>query len=89
VVVNVARGSVVDEAALVEALEQGVIHAAGLDVYEHEPAIPARLMAVPNAVLTPHVAAFTTLAQRVQQQLMLDALATFFAGETPGNVVAG
>ena len=89
VVVNIARGSVVDEAALVEALEQGVIHAAGLDVFEHEPAIPARLMAVPNAVLTPHVAAFTTFAQRAQQQMMLDALAAFFAGEMPGNVVAG
>ncbi len=89
IVVNIARGSVVDEAALIEALEQGVIHAAGLDVFEHEPAIPDRLKAVPNAVLTPHIAAFTTLAQRVQQQLVLESLAAFFAGETPGNVVAG
>ena len=89
VVVNIARGSVIDEAALVEALEQGVIHAAGLDVFEHEPAIPERLVAVPNAVLTPHVAAFTTLAQRAQQQLLVDSLAAFFAGEKPGNMVAG
>ena len=89
VVVNIARGSVIDEAALIEALEQGVIHAAGLDVFEHEPAIPDRLKAVPNAVLTPHVAAFTLLAQRQQQQLLLDSLAAFFAGETPGNLVPG
>lgn len=88
VVVNIARGSVIDEAALIEALEQGVIHAAGLDVFEHEPKIPERLMAVPNAVLTPHVAAFTTFAQRQQQQIMLEALAAFFAGERPGNLVA-
>ena len=58
------------------------------DRFEHEPAVPERLLAVPNAVLTPHIAAFTTLAQRVQQKLVEESLAAFFAGETPANLVA-
>lgn len=89
VLVNVSRGLVVDEAALVEALEGGVIGSAGLDVFEQEPFVPERLRALPNAVLTPHMAAFTLSAQRAQAQVMLDALAAFFAGERPGNLVPG
>ncbi|MBR0657924.1 2-hydroxyacid dehydrogenase [Neoroseomonas oryzicola] len=88
VLVNVARGLVVDEAALTEALEHGVIAAAGLDVFEHEPHVPERLRALPNAVLTPHMAAFTLSAQRAQAQVMLDALEDFFAGRAPANLVA-
>jgi lactate dehydrogenase-like 2-hydroxyacid dehydrogenase len=80
VLVNVARGSVVDEAALAEALAAGTIAAAGLDVYEHEPQVSEALRTRPNAVLTPHMAALSRSAQAMQQQILLDSLAAFFAG---------
>jgi len=78
--INIARGIVVDETALCEALETGVIAGAGLDVYENEPDVPDRLKALHNVVLTPHMAALSTAAQAAQQQLMLDNLDAFFAG---------
>lgn len=57
--VNIARGGIVDDAALVEALREGRIAAAGLDVYENEPALHPGLLAVPNVVLTPHIGSAT------------------------------
>ena len=57
--VNIARGSIVDEAALVRALQAGTIKAAGLDVFEDEPNIPAPLLAMDNVVLLPHVGSAT------------------------------
>ncbi|ODU19929.1 MAG: D-glycerate dehydrogenase [Sphingomonas sp. SCN 67-18] len=57
--INVARGGIVEEAALVDALEAGRIAGAGLDVYEHEPAISARLLPLPNVVLLPHMGSAT------------------------------
>ena len=80
-VVNVARGSVIDEAALIAALSQGRLAGAGLDVFEHEPAVPAALRALPNVVLTPHLGGGTLEAQGAMQALVLRNLAAFFAGE--------
>jgi hydroxypyruvate reductase len=75
--INVARGSVVDEAALVQALQAGTIAGAGLDVYEDEPNVPAALWAMPNVVLTPHMASAT----RETRQAMADlAFANMKAG---------
>ncbi len=80
VLVNIARGSVVDETALCEALETGKILAAGLDVFENEPQVPERLQALENAVLTPHMAALSRGAQRDQQKVLIDNLDAFVAG---------
>ena len=55
VLINIGRGSVVDEAALIEALQNKVIFSAGLDVFEHEPHVPAELIAMEHVVLLPHV----------------------------------
>jgi lactate dehydrogenase-like 2-hydroxyacid dehydrogenase len=78
--VNISRGIAVDEAALCDALEQGMIAGAGLDVFEAEPNVPDRLRALDNAVLTPHIAAMADSAQAAQQALLLRNLEAFFSG---------
>jgi lactate dehydrogenase-like 2-hydroxyacid dehydrogenase len=78
--VNVARGSVADEAALVDALEQGVIAGAGLDVFEHEPEVPERLRALPQVVLTPHIGSATAHTRQAMADLAAANLAAHFAG---------
>jgi lactate dehydrogenase-like 2-hydroxyacid dehydrogenase len=78
--VNIARGSLVDEGALCDALETGRIAGAGLDVYEREPHVSERLKAMQNVVLTPHMAALSGAAQAAQQQVLVDNLEAFFAG---------
>lgn len=79
--VNISRGFVVDEAALIGALAAGRLAGAGLDVYEHEPAIPEALRALPNAVLTPHIGGGTHRAQREMALLARRNLDAFFAGQ--------
>ena len=79
-VVNIARGSAIDEAALIAALRDGVIAGAGLDVYEHEPHVPDVLLALPNVALTPHIGGGTLDAQAAMQDLVFDNLEAFFAG---------
>ena len=80
-VVNIARGSVIDEAALVAALTEGTIAGAGLDVYEAEPHAPDALTALPNVVLTPHIGGHTLESHVAMQDCVLANLTAFFAGE--------
>jgi hydroxypyruvate reductase len=81
ILVNVARGSVVDEAALIEALEHGVIAGAGLDVFENEPHVPERLRVLPQVVLAPHIGSATTATRQAMADLCFDNLRRHFAGE--------
>ena len=81
ILVNVARGSVVDESALVDALERGVIAAAGLDVFEAEPNVPDRLRALPQVVLTPHVGSATGSTRQAMADLAFANLQAHFAGQ--------
>jgi lactate dehydrogenase-like 2-hydroxyacid dehydrogenase len=83
VLINVARGSVVDEAALIDALEQGAIAGAGLDVFEDEPRVPERLRALPHVVLTPHVGSATAQTRQAMAGLALGNLVTLRMGQPP------
>jgi lactate dehydrogenase-like 2-hydroxyacid dehydrogenase len=80
ILVNVARGSVVDEAALIKALQDGVIGGAGLDVFENEPNVPQALKDMPHVVLTPHVGSATTQTRQAMADLAMDNLRAHFAG---------
>ena len=81
ILVNVSRGRVVDEAALIEALKTGKLGGAGLDVFEDEPNVPAALMAMENVVLTPHLGSSTIETRTAMGQLALDNLAAWFASK--------
>jgi lactate dehydrogenase-like 2-hydroxyacid dehydrogenase len=76
--INISRGTVIDEQALIEALEQGVIAGAGLDVYADEPNVPDRLRCLDNAVLLPHLASATHETRQAMADLVLDNLGTYF-----------
>ncbi len=81
--VNIARGTVVDEGALVAALAEGRLGAAALDVFEDEPRVPSALRAMDNVVLTPHVGSFTVETRRAMAQLAVGNLEAYFAGRPP------
>ncbi len=85
--VNVARGGIVDDAALVEALRAGRPAAAGLDVFENEPALEAGLLGLPNAVLTPHVGSATRSARLGMATLAARNLLAWAAGAVPPTCV--
>ncbi len=81
--VNIARGGIVDDAALAAALRNKTIAAAGLDVFEGEPSIHPDLLTVPNVVLTPHIASATLPTRLAMASLAADNLIAFFTGNKP------
>ncbi|WP_247886938.1 2-hydroxyacid dehydrogenase [Azospirillum sp. SYSU D00513] len=83
ILINVARGTVVDERALIAALTEGRILAAGLDVFEKEPQVPSELIALDNVVLLPHVGSASLHTRQAMGQLLLDNLEAWFAGRGP------
>jgi lactate dehydrogenase-like 2-hydroxyacid dehydrogenase len=83
ILINMARGSVVDEPALIEALKSKTIMSAGLDVYVREPEVPAELMAMENVVLFPHLGSATVHTRMQMDQLVVDNLAAWAAGKPP------
>ena len=88
VIINVARGSVVDEVALIAALKSGGILAAGLDVFANEPAVPDELCAMQNVVLLPHIGSASVVTRNAMDQLVVDNLKTWFAGKPPLTPIA-
>ncbi|TCT08142.1 2-hydroxyacid dehydrogenase [Aquabacter spiritensis] len=88
ILINVARGSVVDEPALIAALEAGTILAAGLDVFADEPNVPEALRARDNVVLLPHVGSATHFTRAAMGQLVVDNLRAWFKGAGPVTPVA-
>jgi len=87
ILVNTARGAVIDEAALADALAEGRLAAVGLDVYEQEPKVHPGLLASPRAVLLPHLGSATIEARTAMGMKAADNLIAFFAGETPPDRV--
>lgn len=81
--VNIARGGVVDDAALAQALREGPLAAAGLDVFEGEPSVHPGLLAAANVVLTPHIASASLRTRMAMANLAADNLLAFFSGATP------
>jgi lactate dehydrogenase-like 2-hydroxyacid dehydrogenase len=88
ILVNTARGALVDEDALVDALESGALGGAGLDVYRREPEVPARLRALEQVVLLPHLGSATIETRTAMGSLVIENLRAFFAGREPPNRVA-
>lgn len=85
ILVNIARGDVIDEAALIAALQARSLGGAGLDVYEREPEVPAALRSLENAVLLPHLGTAALEVREAMGLMALDNLAAFFDGVDPPN----
>lgn len=85
--INISRGEVVDETALIDALEQGRIAGAGLDVYEKEPFVPPRLIALENCVLLPHLGSATAETRQAMGQMALDNIIAWSEGKSPPQQV--
>jgi len=87
ILINVARGSVVDEGALIEALKERKILAAGLDVFVNEPEVPTKLLALDNVVLLPHLGSASVYTREKMDQLLVDNLLAWSRGEAPPTPV--
>jgi lactate dehydrogenase-like 2-hydroxyacid dehydrogenase len=88
ILINTARGDVVDEKALVQALKAGTITAAGLDVYEFEPKVSEELLSLENVVLLPHLGSASRETRVGMGMRVVDNVSAFFAGKTPADRVA-
>ena len=88
VLINIGRGSVVDEKALIKALQDKAILSAGLDVFEDEPHVPAELIAMDNVVLLPHVGSASNHTRNLMGQLVIDNILAFQSGKAPVTPVA-
>jgi lactate dehydrogenase-like 2-hydroxyacid dehydrogenase len=88
VLINIGRGSVVDEKALIKALQDKAIYSAGLDVFEDEPHVPAELIAMDNIVLLPHVGSASHHTRNLMGQLVVDNILAFQSGKAPVTPVA-
>ena len=87
VLINTARGPVVDERALADALEQGRIWSAGLDVFEREPGVEAKLLSLPNVVVAPHIASASIATRKRMSMMAAENAAAFLSNERPANPV--
>jgi lactate dehydrogenase-like 2-hydroxyacid dehydrogenase len=87
VLINTARGAVVDEAALAEALEKRTIWAAGLDVFEAEPQVNAKLLTLHNVVLAPHIASASVATRRRMSMMAAENAAAMLEGVRPANLL--
>jgi glyoxylate/hydroxypyruvate/2-ketogluconate reductase len=87
VLVNMARGGIVDDEALVQALKRGTIWAAGLDVYENEPRVNPGLLGLANVVLTPHIASATTPTRQAMAMTAAKNLVAALSGQVPPNLL--
>ena len=88
ILINSARGDVVDPQALIKALKSGDITGAGLDVFEGEPNVPEELLTLENAVLLPHLGSASMETRVAMGMRVVDNLKAFFAGEEPHDRVA-
>jgi lactate dehydrogenase-like 2-hydroxyacid dehydrogenase len=88
ILINMARGSVVDEPALIEALRDKRIMAAGLDVFAKEPDVPQELITFDNVVLFPHLGSASVYTREKMDQLVVDNIAAWAAGRPPLTPVA-
>jgi lactate dehydrogenase-like 2-hydroxyacid dehydrogenase len=83
IVINMARGSVIDEPALIEALKNKTIYSAGLDVFVNEPEVPKELLEMDNIVLFPHLGSSTEVTRAAMDQLVVDNILAWAAGKAP------
>jgi glyoxylate reductase len=87
ILINTARGPIVDEKALVKALQSGIIGGAGLDVFENEPAVEPELMMMENVVITPHIASASLKTRTLMATMASDNIVAHFHGQLPPNIV--
>ena len=86
-IINTARGAIIDEKALIRALKKKLIAGAGLDVFEHEPDVPAALKAMPNVVLTPHLGSAVMEVRDLMANYVVDNIQALLDGRVPPNCV--